>query len=320
MKKNRNLIIGIVFVFGIALIYWGINYLKGLDIFTMSKTYYVEYPNVNGLLSASPVLISGYKVGQVQDISLKKDYSGYLEVKFNITEKIDIPENSIVRIESADLLGTRSIVIELGSSEKIAKPGHFFKGEIERSLREEVSMEMLPLKVKIESLLSSFDSVLVIVQYLFNEETREDIEKSFESIRQTVNNLERASSTIDTLLRAQQYRLSNIFANIESITLNIRNNNKQIANIIKNFSELSDTLLAANIKSTFYNLDKVMSDMQSITHKIKKGEGSMGLLLQDDSLYNNLQKASAELELLLEDMKNNPNRYLHFSVFGRKKK
>jgi phospholipid/cholesterol/gamma-HCH transport system substrate-binding protein len=317
---KRQIIIGLIFIGSIVLLYWGINFLKGLDVFTKQRVYYAEYDNVSGLLVASPVTVSGFKIGQVTDISFKKTEPGRLIVKFVVTEDIDIPVNSIARIESSDLLGSKAIVLHLGDSPQFAKSNSYFTGEMEMSIKDEVSLQMLPLKAKVESLLSSFDSALVVVQYIFNENTRDNLAKTFESIRYTIASLERASSTIDTLLSSQQYKLQNILSNVEAITLNIRNQNNDIANIITNFSQISDSLLLANIHQTFENANNTMAELSEITRKINTGEGSMGLLLNNDSLYLQLNKASEELKLLLEDMRLNPDRYIHFSVFGKGKK
>jgi phospholipid/cholesterol/gamma-HCH transport system substrate-binding protein len=314
---KRPIVIGLIFVASIGLLYWGINFLKGMDVFSSHRVYYAEYEDVSGLLVASPVVMSGFKVGQVADISFIKEKDARLLVKFIINEDVDIPENSIARIESADLLGSKSIVIHTGNSPNMAKSGTYLEGAMEMSLKDEVSLQMLPLKAKVESLLSSFDSALVVVQYIFNENTIDNLNRSFESIRLTIASLERASSTVDTLLRTQKSKMANIVENIEDITLNIKNQGGEISNIIQNFSQLSDSLLTSQIKSTVANADKAMSELSEITRKINSGEGSMGLLLETDSIYVQLNQASQELKLLLEDMRLNPNRYIHFSIFGR---
>jgi len=320
MKIKRQVVIGLIFVISIVVLYWGINFVKGLDVFSSQRTFYAEYDNISGLLVASPITISGFKVGQVTDIQFKENEPGKLIVKFVISEDLDIPDNSVARIESADLLGSKAVVIHMGNSTVNAQSGSYLKGEMEASLKEEVSIQMLPLKTKVESLLSSFDSALAVVQYIFNESTRDNLARSFESIRYTIASLERASSTIDTLLRTQQYKIVNIVSNVEAITLNIKNQNEEIANIVGNFSNLTDSLMVSNIKSTFQNADKTMYELSEITRKINSGEGSMGLLLESDSIYIRLNQATLEMKLLLEDMRVNPDRYIHFSVFGKSSK
>ncbi len=314
---NKKVLLGIIFIASIALLYWGINFLKGLDVFSRHRVFYAEYDDVSGLLVASPVTVSGYKVGQVSDISFKENQPGRIIVKFLITLDVDIPVNSIARIESSDLLGTKALVLYIGDSPTYAQSGAYLKGEMETSLKEEVSLQMLPLKAKVESLLASFDSALVVVQYIFNEDTRDNLSKSFESIRYTISSLESAASTVDTLLRMQKNRLANIVGNIEAITLNIKNSNSDISNIITNFSRFSDTLLLAKVQETFDYASKTMLELSEITRKINSGQGSAGLLLENDSMYFKLTKASDDLQLLLEDMRLNPDRYIHFSVFGK---
>jgi len=301
-------------------LYWGINFLKGLDVFSRQRVFYAEYDNVSGLLVASPVTASGFKVGQVTDISFKQDQPGRMIVKFVISEDLDLPVNTVARIESSDLLGTKALVLHLGDSPTFAQSGAYMKGEMETSLKDEVSLQMLPLKAKVESLLASFDSALVVVQYIFNEDTRENLSKSFESIRYTIGSLESAASTVDTILQMQKNKLGNIVSNVEAITLNIKNSNQDISNIITNFSKLSDTLLMSKVQETFDYASQTMQELSEITRKINTGQGSLGLLFESDTMYFKLTKASEDLQLLLEDMRLNPNRYIHFSVFGKSPK
>lgn len=317
LKPKKEVIIAIIFISCLAAFYWGFNYLKGIDIFKRQRVFYAEYNNVLGLLEANPVIINGFKVGQVTNISLKKDDVRKIIVEFIVHEKFEIPINTIARIESTDLLGSKAIVLYLGDSPVMAQSGDFLIGDIEKTLKEEVNIQMLPLKYKVEDLLSSFDSALAIVQYIFNENTRENLQKSFESIRYTIANIEKTSSRIDTLLITQQSRLVNILANIESITLNIRNQNAHIANLLQNASRLSDTLLVSQLRSTIINLNNTIANLDEITAKIKQGDGTLGMLIHTDSLHRQLNLLSKDMHLLLEDLRLNPHRYIHFSVFGR---
>ena len=146
------------------------------------------------------------------------------------------------------------------------------------------------------------------------------MEQSFESIRYTIQNLESTTYNLDTLVVTQRFRLANIIGNVESITANIKKNNDKINNIIANFSNISDTLAKAKIASTINNADKTLKDFSEIIAKVNRGEGSLGMLVNNDTLYNNLEGASKELNKLVEDIKLNPKRYLNFSVFGGSKK
>ncbi|MFH0895247.1 MAG: MlaD family protein [Bacteroidota bacterium] len=317
MKVKRESKIGIVIVAAVALLIWGYNFMKGRDIFSHKRIYYAVYSNIAGLSVSNPVYVNGFKVGQIDDIYFHPKQLGKIVVEILITDDFDIPSNTVAMIYSSDLMGSKAIELRLGNSNVLAKPKDTLYSAVQSSLKDEVNMEMLPLKRKVEQLLLSFDSVLAVVQYVFNEKTRENLTRSFESIKFTIQNLEHTSYNLDTLLSSQRNRLAMIVGNVESISNNIKNNNQKIANIINNFSQLSDTLLQANIAHTINNANKSLTQFNDVMAKINSGQGSMGLLLNNDTLYKNLHKSAKEVDLFLEDLRLNPNRYLHFSVFGR---
>ena len=270
-------------------------------------------------------MINGLKVGEVNDIAFlgKK---GRMLVKFSVGNDIEISANSIARIYNSDILGSRAIEIILRDSinpkgdHVYAKSGDTLMSDIQASISEEVSFQMLPIKKKAESLMASLDSVISVIQYIFNENTRENLIHSFESIKFTIKNLEHATYNIDTLVSTQRFRISVIFANIESITTSFKNNNSKLTNVINNFSNISDSLSKVRIVTTINKANNVLENFSEITKKIDNGEGSLGLLINNDSLYNELNKSSKELNLLLEDLRLNPNRYVHVSVFGKSPK
>ena len=318
MKISREIKIAIVFIAGLALLYWGINFLKGKDLFRKERTFYAVYDKVTGLVKANPVLVNGFRVGQVEDMYFHPNNSGKIIVVLTITNNdLVIPSNTVARLFSSDLLGSKAVELQLGNATAEAKEGDTLTTLIEGSLTEEV---IQPIKVKFEKVMVSLDSVLLIINEVFNEKTRDNLEQSFESIRLTINNLEHTTYNIDTLVSAQKHNLSDIIANVQSISDNIKNNNDKITNIITNFSAISDTVAKSNIASTINNADKSLKEFSEIVAKINRGEGSLGMLVNNDSLYNNLEKSSKELNELIEDIKLNPKRYLNFSVFGGSKK
>jgi phospholipid/cholesterol/gamma-HCH transport system substrate-binding protein len=320
LRIRKEIKIGIVFVIALLAFIWGLNYLKGKDIFKNQTILYSVYNNASGINVSDPVLINGYQIGTVINVSIMNDGSGNILVEYSINEDFDIPKNSIAQIESSDLLGSKAIVIKLGYSNSYISSGDTLTAAIQLSLQEEVSLQMLPLKNKAEDLIQSFDSVLVLIQYVFNEKTRANLQNSFESIKHTIKNLEHTTYNVDTLVSANKYRLAGIIDNVESITSNIEQNNDAIQNAIQNFSAISDTLASANLKQTLDNADKTLNDFSLMMERINNGEGSLGLLMQNDSLYRNLEQSSKEVELLIEDMRLNPQRYMHFSIFGKNKK
>ena len=321
MKFSREVKIAAVFIVALVLFYWGFNYLKGKSLFSSDRTYYAVYNKVNGLVESDPVVVNGLKVGKVKKITFLPDGSGRLIVEFVVNnDDIFISSNSIALLASSGLLEAKAIEIKLGDSDSPAADGDTLKTELETSLTQEVSEQMMPIKQKFEDVMLSIDSVLVIIRSIFNENTRNNLALSFESIKITLQSLEHTTYNIDTLVSAEKYRLSSIIGNVESISLNIKKNNDKITNIITNFSNISDTIAKANLASTITNADKTLKEFSEIVEKINNGEGSLGLLVNNDSLYRNLEATSDQMNQLVEDIKLNPKRYLHFSVFGGGKK
>ncbi|MFA5780791.1 MAG: MlaD family protein, partial [Bacteroidales bacterium] len=237
VKIKREIKVGILVVISLAFFYWGFNFLKGRNYFSSSRVFYAVYSQVNGLVEANPVVINGLKVGEVRSISFM-DNKGRVLVTFSVENDIKIGRNSIARIYNSDFLGSKAIEIILHDSISkkykyiYAENGDTLLSGIQASISEEVSAQMLPLKKKAERLMASLDSVISVIQYVFNESTRENLMRSFESIKFTIKNLEHATYNIDTLVSTQRFRLSVIFANIESITTNFKNNNSKLTNVI----------------------------------------------------------------------------------------
>jgi phospholipid/cholesterol/gamma-HCH transport system substrate-binding protein len=304
----------------LGLFIWGLNFLKGNTLFKKERNFIALYQQVDGLVVANPVNINGFKIGQVVDIHFVNDTNPNLVVEFVVDQKIRIPENSLARIYSMDLLGAKAIEIKLGDSKQFARPGDTLASSTEQSLREEVNKQVEPIRRKAEDLISSIDSMVVIIQYIFNENMRDNLLTSINSLKNTFVNLESTTQSIDTLVVSQKKRLMDIIGHIESITDNLNKSNEEITNIIANFSAISDTLAQARISETFKNTNKTLSDISSVLNKINTGQGSLGLLVNDQKLYDELVATANELNVLLEDLRLNPQRYIHVSVFGKNPK
>lgn len=305
----------------LGLFVWGFNFLKGTDLFKKSNEYYVVYNSVDGLGINNPVEVSGLSIGSVKEMYLHPDGSGRVVVKFAITNKdFKFKNKSIVKIVSSDLLGTRSIQIIPSKDGKDAVPGDTLIGEVQGSLQDEVNKTILPLKTKAEQLLSSVDSVIVIFQTVFNDQTRDDLRRSFSNIANTIQTLSHTTAEFDTLITGQKSRLASIIGNVDDITKNIKDNNGKLNLIIDNIALVSDSLVKADIVGTISKVNKSMGDFADITKKINDGKGSLGMLINNDSLYNELNSSSQSLNTLIKDVNENPQRYVHFSIFGRKDK
>ncbi|OFX20707.1 MAG: hypothetical protein A2041_01555 [Bacteroidetes bacterium GWA2_31_9b] len=309
MKLNKETKIGIVAVIAISLLIWGFNFLKGKNILFTSNYYYAVYSHIDGLEDASPVLLNGYKVGVVEQIKFHKYQRGNMVVRFSVEKDIKVPVNSIASIEPASLIAGKIINIKFSDSEKYCEKGDTLTGIVEIDMLTSLSNELIPIKDKAERLIESMDSVLSI----FDKDRREGLQKS-------LDNLKLITTDISGLVTEEKDKLAGIINNFESISNNLKNNNEKISNVLANFSNISDSLAQANIKTTVLNANKTLSELNQIAAKINNGEGTIGLLIHNDSLYVNLNSLAADLDKLVIDLNENPKRYVHFSLIGKKDK
>lgn len=310
MKIKNETKVGILASFAIALLIIGYNFLKGNSIFSNETTLYARYTKVDGLTVSKPVLINGFQIGRVSKLSLQKD--GSIMAQFTINGKYDIPENSIAKLEGTDLLGSKAIVMSLGDSKKMAEDGFVLNANVEKGLMEHVQ----PIQKKAELIIGKMDSILSSVNSILNPQLQKNVDKSFSSIAGTLASLEKTSTKVDALVGSESNRIDAILKNVEGITANLNNNNQKITNILANINTVTDKFAAANFKQTLDNANNAIADLQGIITNMKNGKGSLGLLLNDTKMYDNLNNASKNLDALMIDLKANPKRYVHFSVFG----
>ncbi|MBB6238750.1 phospholipid/cholesterol/gamma-HCH transport system substrate-binding protein [Pedobacter sp. AK013] len=310
MKIKNETKVGILAAFAIALLIIGYNFLKGNSIFSNETTLYAKYTRVDGLTVSKPILINGYQIGRVAKLELQTD--GSIIATLSVNSKYEIPENSIARLEGTDLLGSKAIVMSLGNSKKMAEDGYTLNANVEKGLMEQVQ----PVQKKAELIIGKMDSILSSVNSILNPNFQKNVDKSFNSIAGTLASLETTSKKVDGLVGSESARIEAIFKNVEGITANLNNNNQKISDILTNINTVTDKFAAANFKQTLDNANNAIANLQSVISGIKDGKGSLGLLLNDDKMYQNLNNASKNLDALMIDLKANPKRYVHFSVFG----
>lgn len=319
MKITREVKIGFIVLIGIVIAYVGINYLKGIAVFADQRSFFALYERVEGLQPSNPVVISGYQIGQVRRVTYLPK-SRQLLVEVSINEKdLAIPKDSRLRIQSSGLLGSKEVLLQIGQSIEMAQHRDTLETSVETGIMESVNQEILPLKLKTEQLLAQVDSVLTIFQIILDENTQTNVAKSLKSVRMAIQSLELTAFRLDTLVAEERSKLSEILNHVESISGNLADNNDALTNVIQNFSAISDSLLASDLKTVIANASDAMKEVSGITEKINRGEGTMGMLINNDSLYNNLTSASKQLDLLMEDLRVNPDRYVRVSVFGGKR-
>ena len=312
---SKELKIGLIATFLIALLIWGINFLKGRNILTEKNRFYAVYNEIGGLEEASPVYLNGYEVGMVEDIKLSGENMKDLLVQFNIRKDLKIPKNSRSIIYNADLMGTKAIKLKFTDASQYYEPGDTVPSALEPNITEQIYTEIQPIKSKTQTILSSLDSII----RLFDGDTRKNIQQSIVNLHTTTLNLKNTTENLNQLLAQNNQKIKKIIANTESVTTNLKNNNEAISNSFRNISSVTDSLKSANLGKTMRRLQNTLSTTDSIVKGIQKGEGSLGKLTKDDSLYIRLNQTTGSLNELIKDIEENPGKYIHISVFGKNK-
>lgn len=314
MKRISNETkVGILAVITIAILIVGYNFLKGNDIFSSENEFYAKYEKIDGLAISKPVLVNGYQIGRVSELTLLEN--GQILVQFKVNPKYQIPKNTVARLESTDLLGSKAVIFDLGNSLNYAFDGDTLNANVQANLMEQVE----PVQKKAQAIVAKLDSVLSSVNLILNPDFQRNINRSFTSIARTLETLESTSKTVDGAVGIQARRIDVILGNAESISNNLKGNNEKINQMVNNFGSFSKQMSQTNIKETVENANKAVAELQAAVNKINNGTGSIALLLNDEKLYDNLTKSAENLDKLMVDVKANPKRYVSFSVFGGKK-
>ena len=294
MKLSYEIKTAILVLSGIVLFIVGFSYLKSNDVFVSDRVFYAVYDDVEGVSSGTPVTISGFNVGSVQDIKFYKNTSKLL-LKFRVENEFTFSKNSIAQIYETGLIGGKALSVIPKYGEGLAKNGDTLKSSIAPGLTELVNDKLSPLQEKIESMVVSADSVLLSLNSVLNNEAKLEIQSSITNFSSTVADLKSSASTLDDMLNT---------------------NKDQINNIISNVNETSNEL--SNLSIVVDNLTQSSNSIEKIVNEISNGDGSLNKLIFEDDLINSLDEASKNINLLIKDLRLNPKRYVHFSLFGKK--
>ncbi|PQJ32602.1 ABC transporter substrate-binding protein [Nonlabens arenilitoris] len=305
MKLSKEVKVGILTVVAIALFIFGYSYLKGSNLLEDNRVYYAVYDNVEGLTKSAPVTINGLRVGNIDDIKFLDD-SGRLIVKFHVNGDFSFSSESTASVYSTSLIGGKALAIvpNFESTAVAAKSGDTLQSKLDKGLQGEVMDQFIPLKDKIEHMVVSADSVLVAVNKTLNPDARAAITSSLEELNKTLVEFKALSRNANTLLADNKESLGRTIKNLDVTT--------------ENFAKISDTLAQVEIAGTVKQLEETIGKFNNVLDKVSNGEGSLGKLMTDDKLYTNLERATEQAADLLQDMKLNPKRYVHFSVFGKR--
>lgn len=303
MKITREVKTAILVISGILLFIYLFNFLKGTDILDSSRTFYTIYDNVEGLEPSTPVTINGLNVGKVQEIGFTDDGTGRLLVKLNVDEEFEFSKNSKAQLYEAGLIGGKAVAIipAFDNAEKAVK-GDYLEGTVKAGLSELVNKRLTPLQEKLETTIVSADSLLLNINSVFDDRTKANLRNSIAELNSTISSFKTTSSSLNELVVKNQDNLESTLKNIE--------------NISNNLSAITDSIVKSDVVQTIENLENTISNFNAILVKIESGEGSMGKLMKEEGLYNNLEGATKEMEELLRDIKLHPKRY--FRILSKK--
>lgn len=304
MKIHRETKIGFIIVVIIAFFIWGFQFLKGRNLFTTHKQYYAVFKNIGGLQKSNIVSTNGYKIGTVSDISFKEGDASKVIVEISVDRQFRIPKNSVIEIFSSDIMGSKAVNLIIGNSSVYAAQYDTLSSRVADDLSSLVSRQVIPLKEKTENLIVSIDSVMKIVRNTLSPRTQHSIQNSV--------------AELESLIITEKQKISDILENLQSITENFKNSNKSITNITRNLSDISDSIKASNLKKAIDQAGSALAQTNQILAKINSGKGSLGQIVNNDSLYYTLHRTVKDLDSLLVDLKGHPKKYVHFSVFGKK--
>ena len=305
MKNKNEIKTGVLVLLGIGLFVFGFSYLKSNDIFVSDRTFYAVYDDVEGVVNGTPVTVNGFPVGSIQDISFFKNNS--LLVKFRVENDIKFSINSIAQIYETGLIGGKALgIIPANDNSRTAVYNDTLASSVAPGLTELVNEKLTPLQENIESMIVSANNVLDKVNAIFDDPTRANLRTSVSDFSETIKDLKETSKMIKSVMKSNKLSIDQTITNVLDISTDL--------------SEISKTINQSELSTTMKNFKNSSEGLSRVLNNINEGNGTISKLIGNDSLFQNLNDASKSIDLLIEDIRLNPKRYIHFSVFGKKNK
>ena len=300
MRLSSEIKIGIIITIAIGATIWGLNYLKGRNILQRVDIYYAIFNDIGGLEKNSKIFMNGYRVGQVGDIVFNTDGSNSLLVELGIEREYRVPQTSMAILYDADFMGTKAIEVKLGDSQEFHAAGDTLPATVRAGLTDQLEEQLAPVREKAENLMVTLDSLMAAMAYAFDRESAGHLKSSIRKMEAGIDGM------------------GDVITNLGSITANLKQHNEQLAEAMDNIEAITDSIARSDLKETINNTNKTVTQTREIMEKINHGEGTLGMLVNNDTLYHNLEALSKELEFLLKDLQENPKKYINVSVFGGK--
>jgi len=305
LKVTREVKAAVLVIGAILLFIWGYYFLRGQDLFNSYKTYYVVYDDVEGLSPSAPVTLNGLVVGQVVGITFTDYETGKLRIEMQVKTDFPISKTSHATLYEPSLLGGKQIaIIPDMKNQQLAEDGDHLLSGLKPGMLTVVGEKLSPLQTKVEATVVTADSLLTSLNNVFDPRTQENLRLAIAEMSSTMQQFNQTARSLNAVVSGNRANIDATMANLNYTT--------------SNFAKLSDSLNQANLGQAVKRLERSLASVDSIVNEVQAGNGTLGKLLKDDEMYNNLTDASNELKELLADIKNNPKRYIHFSVFGRK--
>jgi len=318
MKINNETKIGIIAIAALIMLFLGFSYLKGKSLFHTETRMYAVYHDVMGLKKSNPVIINGLQVGTITDIDGGANMRDLL-VTFTFSKNVNIPDNSVAVI-NPNLLGSPTLEIQLGSSNIYKKNGDTIMTTASTGAIDEALKVLNPVLYEVRNAVQSLDSVLLIISSTFDADTKKNIKDIISNMNLVSQSINNSAKSLETMMNPQTGVIGQSLNNINSFTGNLSRNNQKIDSILGNVNLATNKFSQMDINQTLDSLNMVINNLKNISDKINTNQGSLGLLIGDKTIYNNLESTTQKLNTLLDDMRVHPRRYVNFSVFGKKDK
>jgi phospholipid/cholesterol/gamma-HCH transport system substrate-binding protein len=306
LKITREIKTAILVIASILLFIWGYSFLKGRDLFSSYQTFYAEYESVEGLGKSAPVTLNGLVIGKVTVISINQS-TGRLMVEMQVKTDFPISKSSIATLYEPGFIGGKQIAIEPNFKDSVlAEDGQLLQSSVRLGLTESIGNKLGPIQEKLEKIMTNADVLITGINNVLDKKTQDDLKVSLSELSQTMTQFRKASTNINVILDENKTQIKGVVTNFNKIS--------------GDFAQISDSIKKADLGKTVKELNATIAKVNGIMKGLDSGKGTMGKLLNDDALYSNLEKTSKELELLLQDVRLYPTRYVNISLFGKKNK
>lgn len=307
MNYSKEIKTALLVIASISLLIWGYGYLKGKDIFSRYNTYSVYFDNVEGLTKSAAITLNGLAVGKIADIKLAANQSGKMEVSFQVDSDIPVTKSTLASLYEPGFIGGKQIMLLLNSDDTTLAPsGYVLKGTVKSGMTELVAEKLAPIQQKLDLFLERSTVLLTNVNSVLDDKAKADIKNSIAELNATMQEMHQLSASANKLVNDNAKNMNATMADIKTTS--------------GNFAKISDSLQKADLGKTVRTLESSLEKVNVLLTNLNEGKGTMGKLAKDEALYNNLQKTAKEMELLLQDVRLHPTRYVNVSLFGKKEK